>query len=124
MVAGLAALTNPFGGTTSVNAVSFAGIPLVILTSTGVPQGDCARLLTASSGSTHFQAGTSAVSSGYLLGGASAAAMPFQNGIMTASQAGGMCKYGAANYPNQFVQPATAAISGNVTVTMMFLVES
>ena len=124
MVAGPAALTNPFGGTTSVNAVSLAGTPLVIITSTGVPQAVCARLLTASSGSTNLQAGTTAVSSGYLLGGASAAGMSFQNFIMTASQAGWMCKYGAANYTNQFVQPATAAISGNVTVTMMFLVES
>ena len=63
MVAGPAALTDPFGGTTSVNAVSFAGASLVMITATGVPRAVSARLLAASSGRTSLRAGMPVVSS-------------------------------------------------------------
>lgn len=125
MVATATTLSNPFGGTTTVNAVNFGGLgPAIILNSTNLPKGVCARLLTASSGSFGGQYGTTPVSSGYIWGGASASGLALSNFIMNATQAGWMCKYGYTNYPTVFVEPATAPLSGNVAVTMIFMVES
>jgi hypothetical protein len=42
---------------------------------------------------------------------------------MNATQAGWMCKYGAANYVDKTVEPGSAPISGNVAIVMQFLVD-
>jgi hypothetical protein len=96
-----------------------------------VPQGVCARLLTASSGSDYVAGGpgaTTVVSSGFIRSGVRAglaAMLPdYQPYAMNPTQAGWMCKYGGANYTNKTQQPNTTPISGNVAMAMFFLVEA
>jgi hypothetical protein len=125
MIASPTTLSNPFGGITTVNAVNLVGFgPIVWITSTNVPQGVCARLLTGTSGAS-TQGGSTTVASGYLFGGAMAptAGIAFQNFIMNPTEAGWMCKYGALSYTVQHVQPSTAPISGDVNLYMSFAVE-
>jgi hypothetical protein len=112
------------GNTTAAN-----GATIQILSS-NIPQGVCARLLTASSGShsdwTFNNVGaTTLVSSGYFVGGAAPSGdLPTVKPYgMNATQAGWMCKYGGSNYPVKTVEPTSAPISGNVSVSMVFLVE-
>lgn len=69
MVAGPAALTNPFGGTTDVQVMNFGNNALIALRLTGIPQSVCARILTSSSGSTMQLTGNTPISDGYLMGG-------------------------------------------------------
>jgi hypothetical protein len=126
MVASATTLSNPFGGTTTVNAMNVAGLgPVMFITSTRVPKGVCARLLTSSS-STQDRRATTPVSSGYIFGGAmaSGAGMAFQNFSMNATEAGWMCRYGAASYTVQNIQPNAQSITGDVDVFMMFVVEA
>jgi hypothetical protein len=68
---------------------------------------------------------TTLVSSGYVLGGVGAS-HPFEvrNYAMNATQAGWMCKYGSGSYNTQSSEPTTAPISGNVIISMVFLVEA
>ncbi len=124
MIASPTTLSNPFGGTTTVNAVIYLGVPIILISSTNVPQGVCARLLTGTSG-VSTQGGSTTVASGYMLGGAMppSAGLAFQNFIMNPTEAGWMCKYGALSYTVQNTQPSTAPISGNVNVYMVFGVE-
>jgi hypothetical protein len=129
----LGGLSNPFGGTTELYHFYIEPWGQVIsIDLTNVPQAVCARLLTASSGSDAVyegsdNGGTTLVSSGYIFGGAGAAVAGggavAQTHIMNPTQAGWMCKYGGLNYPNKTTQPTSAPISGNVDVTMAFIVE-
>jgi len=124
-------LSNPFGGTTMIvgNTTAANGATIQIVSS-NVPQGVCARLLTASSGShsdwTFNNVGaTTMVSSGYWVGGAAPSGdLPTVKPYgMNATQAGWMCKYGGEAYVTKTVEPTSAPISGNVSVSMAFLVE-
>ncbi len=131
MVASATELSNPFGGTTTINAAENPGFGQVItVTATNVPQGVCARLLAATSGANTFAGGgkgvATIVSYGLLASGAMASGItPAAVGNtrvydMNPTQAGWMCKYGAAAYTNQTTQPSSAPLSGNVTVIMRF----
>ena len=124
--------SNPFGGTTEYWAINVPGVPMMIqLVARNIPQGVCARLLTATSGSEYVSGsggvgGTTLVSSGYVLGSAAATGGPLfdKNFIMNPTQAGWMCKYGGASYVTKTTQPGTAPIPGNVDVLMVFLVDA
>jgi hypothetical protein len=105
-----------------------------------IPQGVCARLLTATTQSEDagdalggFDGGagaTTLVSSGYIDGGATVAGIPGWSNfyVMNPTQAGWMCKYGSTNYSmftgGKTVEPTSTPISGNVTVAMTFLVNA
>jgi hypothetical protein len=132
MVASATTLSNPFGGTTTINAVESPGLfgQVITVTATNVPQGVCARLLAATSGANTFTGGGKGVSTivsyGLLASGAMASGItPAAVGNtraydMNPTQAGWMCKYGAAAYTDQTTQPSSAPLSGNVTVIMRF----
>jgi hypothetical protein len=123
-------LSNPFGGNTTFGAGLFFGQPYIGINLTNVPQEVCVRLLTATSGSDYVRGSgvgaTTRVSNGYMLGGGAAPDQPqwSREYTMNATQAGWMCKYGAINYTNKTTQPTTPPISGNVNVTMVFLVNA
>ena len=134
MVLSPTSISNPFGGTTELNAspLSF-GDQMVSVEVTNVPQGVCARLLTSSSGSGFaFGTGgagfTTLVSSGTMFTGAmasTASSGTVRNFAMNATQAGWMCKYGGAAYSNKTVEPTAATpLSGNVTVTWWILINA
>jgi type II secretory pathway pseudopilin PulG len=124
-------LSNPFGGRTQIIGLNSFNVGATIqILSSNIPKGVCARLLTASSGShsdwTFNNVGaTTMVSSGYWLGGAAPSGdLPTVKPYgMNATQAGWMCKYGGSNYPVKTVEPTSAPISGNVSVSMVFMVE-
>jgi type II secretory pathway pseudopilin PulG len=124
-------LSNPFGGTTMIvgNTTAANGATIQIVSS-NIPQGVCARLLTASSGSHsdwrfNNDGSTTLVSSGYFVGGAAPSGdlVTVKPYGMNPTQAGWMCKYGADNYPDKTVEPDSPPISGNVSVSMVFFVE-
>jgi hypothetical protein len=134
----LAQLSNPFGGTTELRYQNLEGVygQVIRMILTNVPQGVCARLLTASSGTDSLTAssgvsiaegtnlgGTTLISSGYLMGGAGLLGGPHKGYMMNPTQAGWMCKYGSTAYTNKTVEPTSTPLSGNVTVNMTFLVE-
>jgi hypothetical protein len=131
----LAQLSNPFGGTTELRYQSLPPYGQVIrMILTNVPQGVCARLLTASSGKdsltgaladTSNVGGTTLISSGYLQGGAANVGVtPTQRPyMMNPTQAGWMCKYGSTNYTDKTVEPTSTPLSKNVEIRMMFLVD-
>ena len=135
----LAQLSNPFGGTTELRYQNLEGVygQVIRITLTNVPQGVCARLLTASSGTDSLTGssgvtvyegtnlgGTNLISSGYLMGGAGNVGLATHKGyMMNPTQAGWMCKYGSTAYTNKTVEPTSTPLSGNVEVRMMFLVE-
>ena len=129
MVASPTSLVNPFGGTTRIFSYLQVNRYLIDIIITGVPQGVCARLLTATSGTKFIQGGgdggpggTTAVSNGYIIGGAGNTNMPGgRDFIMNPTQAGWMCKYGASSYTWQNTQPTSTPLSGNVSVRMIFL---
>jgi hypothetical protein len=131
MVASATLLSNPFGGTTEFWSFTVANSQMIQITARRVPQGVCARLLTATSGSEFVLGsggvgGTTVVSSGYALGSAAATggALYYKNFLMNPTQAGWMCKYGAAAYNTKTAEPTgTTPISGNVDVSMVFIVE-
>jgi hypothetical protein len=133
-------LSNPFGGTTELRYQNLAGVygQVIRVILTNIPQGVCARLLTASSGTDSLTAssgvtiagegtnlgGTTLISSGYLMGGAGNVGLPPHKGyMMNPTQAGWMCKYGSTAYTNKTVEPTSTPLSGNVEVRMTFLVE-
>jgi hypothetical protein len=131
MVASATTLSNPFGGTTTFHASENPGFGQIItITATNVPQGVCARLLTTTSGANTFTGGgkgaSSIVSYGLLASGAMASGLPpvaignTKAYDMNPTQAGWMCKYGAAAYSTQTAQPSSMPLSGNVTVIMRF----
>ncbi len=132
MVASATSLSNPFGGNTTLLVGTYIGNPYVVIAFSDIPQGVCARLLTASSGSDYDFAGgtgvgaTTLVSSGYMFGGANAPGKPDYTKpyAMNPTQAGWMCKYGAQSYTDKTAQPSSAPISGNVNMSMVFLVEA
>ena len=132
MVTSATTLSNTFGGTTEFFSWIISGQQVIQVNLTNIPQGVCARLLTATSGSdftwTSGGAGsTTLISSGYALGSVSA---PGGTGYLLGyslnpTQAGWMCKYGsmsAFGWTNKTVQPTSTPISGNVNVGMLFLV--
>jgi hypothetical protein len=137
MVTSPTSLSNPFGGTTEVQASSGLGVRHLIIRLSNVPQGVCARLLTATSGSAWFRGsggsgGTTLVSSGYIAGGAAdesvgareRGTLLHNSYIMNPTQAGWMCKYGTLYYQNQNVEPDVAPFSGTVAVGMRFLLDT
>jgi hypothetical protein len=132
MVLSPTSISNPFGGTTELNATPLSwGDQMVSVEVTNVPQGVCARLLTSSSGSgfawgTGGLGFTTLVSSGTMFTGARTTPTgTVRNFAMNATQAGWMCKYGAVAYSNKTVEPTTATpLSGNVTVTWWILINA
>jgi hypothetical protein len=130
MVTSATSLSNPFGGTTVLGTWPTIDGPVISIGLSNVPQGVCARLLTATSGSEHVWAsggagGTTLVSSGYVNGlvVTSDTFGQWRDFIMNPTQAGWMCKYGSYNYGEKTTQPSSTQLSGNVQVSMMFLVE-
>jgi len=136
MVHSSSLLRNPFGGTTEFWSTSVLGYHIVSFMTREVPQEACARLLSATSGTEYTwgsagEGGTTLVSSGYAGGSVAASFVPdfavppliYRNFIMNPTQAGWMCKYGAANYTVKTTEPTSAPISGTVTVLMYFIVE-
>jgi hypothetical protein len=134
MVKSASELSNPFGGQTEfyVGTSCFGSTcyPAVQMLLHNVPQGVCARLLTASGGSEFAfggAGGTTLVSSGYMSGGAAGSVDDAfgRNYIMNATQAGWMCKYGALAYKIKATEPTSATpLSGNVAVFMEFLIDA
>jgi hypothetical protein len=132
-------LSNPFGGTTELRYQNLDGVygQVIRMILTNVPQGVCARLLTASSGTDSLTAssgvsigegtnlgGTTLIGPGYLMGGAGLNGVaPHKGYMMNPTQAGWMCKYGSTAYTNKTVEPTSTPLSGNVEVRMTFLVE-
>jgi len=130
MVASASTLRNPFGGQTHIMAGYMHGrFPVIAILLANVPQGVCTKLLTATSGSDWVPGGvgaTTRVSSGLVRGGA----IPLASSVywtqpyaMNATQAGWMCKYGAVNYTNKTTEPTTPPLSGNVNMSMIFLLD-
>ena len=132
MVTSSTGLSNPFGGSTVINATANP-IPgqsaLLSIILFDIPRTVCARLLTASSGSDYdgTAAGfTTAISSGLI---ASSVAPNPGIGLsryyaMNPTQAGWMCKYGSNNYTNKAIEPTSSPISGNTTIFMLFLIDA
>ena len=131
MVTSATTLSNTFGGTTEFYSWIISGQQMIQVNLTNIPQGVCARLLTAKSGSDYTSSGgvgsTTLVSSGYALG---SVYTPGVTGYLLGyslnpTQAGWMCKYGsmsAFGWTNKTVEPTSTPISGNVNVGMLFLV--
>ena len=125
-------LSNPFGGQTEfyteMACIGSSCYPAVTMNMYNVPQGVCARLLTASGGSVYVTGGaggTTLVSSGYMRGGVGSGDIGTTRGhIMNATQAGWMCKHGSDFYPTKTTQPTNTPLSGNVIVTMTFLIDA
>ena len=132
MVKSATELSNPFGGITEFYSGHFtiggSSYPFVSMNLYDVPQGVCARLVTASAGSAYVvggAGGTTLVSSGYMEGAVGSGDVgAARSYIMNATEAGWMCKYGSTAYSNKANQPITAPRSGNVTVTMTFLINA
>jgi hypothetical protein len=128
----LAQLSNPFGGTTELIYQNHPNLgQLIRITLTNVPQGVCARLLTASSGKDSLTGalgdhsnlgGTTLLGPGYLMGGANVGFPTMKPYMMNPSQAGWMCKYGSTAYKTKTVEPTSTPLSGNVEIRMSFLV--
>ena len=128
MVASPTSLVNPFGGPTAVYALFDPTYgALLIIETDDVPQGVCARLLTATSGSDFVygqpsSGGTTIVSPGFLYSFAAPTRSfsIFRTWAMNPTQAGWMCRYGSNNYTVKTTQPASQPISGTVRVGMAF----
>ena len=138
MVKSATELSNPFGGKTEFYSwFPLLGEPMIYMRLSNVPQGVCARLLTASSGTDSLTGssgvnvnegtnvgGTNLISSGYLMGSAGNVGLAALKGyMMNPTQAGWMCKYGSTAYTDKTVEPTSTPLSGNVEVRMTFLVE-
>jgi hypothetical protein len=130
MVTSATSLSNPFGGTTVLGSWPSINGPMISIGLSNVPQGVCARLLTATSGSdysalTDAAGSTTIVSSGYTDGlvFAPGAFGQWRGYSMNPTQAGWMCNYGSGNYGVKTAQPTSPRLSGNVSVYMNFLVE-
>jgi hypothetical protein len=128
MVASPASLVNPFGGNTTLILsynTQYGRLLQIILSD--VPQGVCARLLTASSGSDEaFPGATTKVASGLSFSAVFAPpnfAMVPRVFAMNATQAGWMCKHGSLNYTDKTAQPTSPPLSGNVFVSMWFALD-
>jgi hypothetical protein len=122
---------NAFGGQVFIQYQTIDSRQVISILINGIPQGVCARLLTASSGSDYVAGGsgaTTVVSSGFISSGVRAGLatmLPDERPYaMNPTQAGWMCKYGGANYNTKTQQPNTAPISGNVAMRMFFLVDA
>ena len=98
---------------------------------TNIPQSVCVRLLTASARSSPPEdwynggvpiGGTTLIASGLLLASVAQDNMFWDRAyVMTATEAGWMCKYGSRTYTSQTTEPTSAPLSGNVDVSMTFL---
>ena len=130
MVTSATSLSNPFGGATVLGSWPSINGPVILIGLSNVPQGVCARLMTASSGSdfsplTDAAGSTTLVSSGYSGGLVSSPGSfgQWRDYSMNPTQAGWMCNYGSGYYGNKTTQPTSPRLSGNVSVFMTFLVE-
>ena len=137
MVASATSLSNPFGGAAGFSAAlattgGFAGSTSIAVFLTNIPQGVCARLLTATGGSEFVMGGigpggTTLVSSGYIMGGVFAVGGggAIRTWILNPTQAGWMCKYGSHQYDTQNSEPASSTpLSGNLNIVMVFLADA
>ena len=135
-------LTTPFGTGVHVQAYMMMGFGgqqiggVISIIAQGIPQGVCARLLTAKAGQDgawnangnfdHSGGATTVVSSGLVMGGAGpdTSAQPGVKGFaMNPTQAGWMCKYGGEFYETKTSEPTSPPISGTVKVGMIFFVD-
>jgi hypothetical protein len=134
MVKSATELSNTFDGTTHFFHSVLSGQPMIIVRLTNIPQGVCARLLTATSGSDYLigvpgTGSTTLISSGYALGAVGTPGVPgYTLGwSLNPTQAGWVCKYGTMvpfAWTSKTVEPKLPPISGNVDITMMFLVDA
>ena len=135
MVTSATTLSNPFGGETrlATYTIGAPGQQVISIFLSNIPQGVCARLLTATPGpDTVFDmsgvrsTSTTLISSGYAGANVTLPGVvgPLVGFNMNQTQAGWMCKYGTPNYhSNKTVEPTSAPISGNVGMSMLFLVD-
>ena len=130
MVTSPTSLSNTFGGQTRFDSYISTVGRFFIINLTDIPQGVCARLLTSKSPSesnyTVASTGATQVGSGYFQGGvgpASGSHHILRNYAMNPTQAGWNCKYGGMAYTNKTVEPTSAPLSGNVNVSMWFMVD-
>jgi hypothetical protein len=135
MVTSATTLSNPFGGETQLwtYTIGAAGQQVISIFLSNIPQGVCARLLTATPGpDTVFDmsgagsTSTTRISSGYAAANVTIPGVvgPWVGFNMNQTQAGWMCKYGTPNYhSNKTVEPTSPPISGNVGMSMLFLVD-
>jgi hypothetical protein len=136
MVVNPATLSNPFGGEVALwqhSAGAGAVSQVIEITLTNIPQGVCARLMTATSGFDYVDVpggagsgATTIVSSGYYRGAVASMDVPdgeeFRSHIMNPTQAGWMCKYGSDSYPVKTTEPSSTPYPGNVIVYMRFII--
>jgi len=132
MVASPTTLVHSFGGDVTLFRITSNGLSFISIRLRNIPQGVCARLLTATSGSpfdwmSGGVGGTTLLGSGYAYASVRPTGGPpgYQvNFIMNPTQAGWMCKYGSLNYyENKTTEPTSTPISGTVTVDMIFILE-
>ena len=141
MVTSPTSLSNPFGGSVTFGAGNWAIDGNIIeISLSNIPQGVCARLLTATSetgvsigaGSigngrtTAGAGGTTLISSGYVsaaVWSSGTTVLGFRRYIMNPTQAGWMCKYGSANYRTQSQEPTSTPLSGPVDIIMFFMAD-
>jgi hypothetical protein len=131
MVTSPTSLSNAFGGQTRFDSYISTRGRFFIINLTDIPQGVCARLLTSTSASEEEYVlwgagGTTQVGSGYIAGGvgpASGSHHIVRSYAMNPTQAGWNCKYGGMAYANKTVEPTSAPLSGNVNISMRFMVD-
>ena len=133
-------LSNPFGGWTMFFGGIYGSSRMLEVLTTNVPQGVCARLLTATGGvevlsgaggSMTAPAATNAttlVSSGFHAAGVGSftdysIGTGNRHYVMNPTQAGWMCKYGGVKYSNKTTEPTSTPLSGNVYIRMQFLID-
>ena len=133
MVVSPTVLSNAFGGTTRFYTQFNNSQQIIVIRLTNVPQGVCARLLTATGGS-EFTV-TYDVNTGQLINGGTGyttmvssehiwAAVRVtglassRSYVMNATEAGWMCKYGSHQYFTKTTEPSNPPLSGNVEVQM------
>jgi hypothetical protein len=132
-------LSNPFGGRMILTA-GVTGFPpafdqILAIDLSNIPQGVCARLLAASSGTSYNampMSGsrgvgfTNLASSGIIMSGAfdpTEGSRMVRNYVMNPTQAGRMCKYGSNRYdPTR--DPTSAPLPENVDVTLWILINA
>jgi len=126
-------LSNPFGGAVGLWQMPWGASQFIEIELSNIPQGVCARLLTATSGFDYVpvpggagSGATTIVSSGFVRSAVFSNDVPdgeeWRTHIMNPTQAGWMCKYGSDSYPVKTTQPTSTPYPGVVNVRMYFLI--